>query len=276
MHLFFIDDSRQNNPTRPKLGKMLAAGGVVVPTESVQAVERNLDQICESHGFPEGEIFKWSPGPEHWMRENLVSDHRSRFQSEVLLAVAKHNCRALFVAEDSTCSPAESKSKSAEIDVATLLIERADWFLSKNSSKGMIIVDRTSGDSKQDEAFLANCFETIRLGTSFLKPDNIIMSVVSLPCKLSRLLQVADLVVSATLSYVSGESKFSPTIVEKIKPLFIRESDRVGGVGVKLHPWVKFGNLYHWLFADSVYRRAGGGIPLPWHKIAFKNGPQEY
>jgi len=254
---------------------MAAVGGLVVESESIRPLEAKIDALCESYGFPQGETFKWSPGHEHWMRKNLIHDERRDFQIGVLHALAEFHSKVVFVAEDKGCSTAEN-SPTHEIDVVRLLIERVDWFLGKAVSHGVIISDRPGGDHKKEEAFLLDCLETLRVGTDFLTPQNIIMSVLTSPFRLSRLLQAADLIVSCTLAYVSGESKFSPAVFEHINPLFIRESGRTGGVGVKLHPFLKYGNLYHWLFGDEYYIKGNTGHRMPLKSIAFRESLDEY
>lgn len=276
MHIFFLDDSRQTNPTRPKIGAMVAVGGLVAEAVKIPLIESELDKLCSDAGFPAGEIFKWSPGREHWMRTGLIDQARTSFQVSVIDILSEHGCRAVFVAEDSTCDRAENSSLSSEIDVVKLMIERVDWFFSKKGSNGLMIIDRLSGDHHDEEEFLAECLQTIEEGTTYLKPGKILMAALSLPNRLSRLLQAADLITSATLAYVAGEHRFSPPVVEAMKPLFIRETDRVGGVGVKLHPWRKFANLYHWLFDDSHYWRGNSGLPLPIPNIAFAKSPEQY
>lgn len=276
MHIFFVDDSSQTKPSRPKMGRMVAIGGLVVESDYVKILETQIEGICAAHGFPLNEVFKWSPGRELWMHRNLISKKRRDFQIEVLKMLVENGCEAVFVAEDAGCAPAESSSASPEIDVVKLLIERVDWFLSRSSSHGMIICDRPGGNHRTEESFLLNCFETLREGTGCLTPERIIMSVLTLPFRLSRLLQAADLITSCTLAHVTGERTFAPALFPYLSPLFIRDCGRTGGVGVKLHPFKKYGNLYHWLFGDNFYVRKNSRQPLPINEIAFSKSLDEY
>jgi len=36
-----------------------------------------------------------------------------------------------------------------------------------------------------------------------------------------------------------------------------------GGRGLKIHPDLRYGNLYHWLLGDEAFVRYEGGIDLP-------------
>ena len=276
MHIFFVDDSSQGKPTRPKMGRMVAIGGLVVSSDHVRPLETQIDQICTAHGFPPNEVFKWSPSREHWMRSNLVQEARKDFQIAIMNALSEHECRALFVAEDAGCSTAETSSVNPEIDVVKLLIERAEWFLKHAGSHGLIICDRPGGDHQAEESFLLNCLETLRVGTDYLHPERIVMPVLTSPFRLSRILQAADLITSCTLAYVTGESNFSPGLFPHLSPLFIREDGRTGGVGVKLHPFFKYGNLYHWLFGDKYYIHENVGHPFPLNNIAFSKSIEKY
>src|SRR6266481_6646039 len=83
--LFFLDDARQNSPSRAGMGRLIGVGGVCVSGENVGQLERTLDSLCrQNYGFPPGEEFKWSPGRELWMRENLVGDRRFVFFRDVV------------------------------------------------------------------------------------------------------------------------------------------------------------------------------------------------
>jgi len=62
---------------------------------------------------------------------------------------------------------------------------------------------------------------------------------------------------------VAGEHTFSPPIFEMVKPLFRRDAGRTGGVGLKIHPDLRYLNLYHWLVGDDVFLKGWGAYPLP-------------
>ena len=67
MHLIFADDSHQANPSRLKMGPLVAIGGVHVHETAARRLEQALEYECGQAGFPPGEAFKWSPGPDIWM-----------------------------------------------------------------------------------------------------------------------------------------------------------------------------------------------------------------
>lgn len=269
---FFADDSRQRNPSRPGMGHLIAIGGINVPAEEVGEIGRCLDNVCAEFGFPPNEEFKWSPGRELWMRKNLVSERRQDFFLKVLGLLAAKDVVALVVVEDTTMNQA-TDAPTPEMDVTSLFLERVGQQCDRDGSDGFVIVDRPGGNRVDEDTFLANCLETLLSGTKYVKLTRIAHNVLSTPSKLSRLLQVADLVTACTLSMVAGETQYAPPIFEAIKPLLYRSGDRVGGYGLKLHPDSKFANLYHWLVGDTHYWKKNVGSPLPLKNRLYSDDP---
>ncbi len=247
------------------MGPMIAAGGFSIASEHVKELEEDLNSLCDKTGLPNDEIFKWSPKKKNsnWMYGNLKGNDRINFQVKIIDLLKNYDCKVIFVAEDKNCNMAMNESTSSDIDVTNMLMERVDSLFHQQSTHGIIVMDRPGGGSKDHDSFLANCLSTIQNGTTVKDINNIILSVMCLPNHYTRLLQAADLVVSATLSYVSGNETYTLEIIENIKPLLHKESQRIGGVGVKLHPDFKFANLYHWLFDDTHFWKNSCGNPLP-------------
>ena len=80
MDFIFADDSRQQNPSRPGMGPLVAIGGIHVPGNQVSSLERGLRSHCDAAGFPHNEQFKWSPGrKEAFEREKLKGTERTNF-----------------------------------------------------------------------------------------------------------------------------------------------------------------------------------------------------
>jgi hypothetical protein len=103
MRFFFGDDSRQSSPTRPKMGPLVAAGGVLVNHDQVRSLEADLNSLCKEAGFPGNEEFKWSPGRELWMRGRLTGNDRRLFFSKVLSLAVEHHAIGIVVIEDTSC-----------------------------------------------------------------------------------------------------------------------------------------------------------------------------
>jgi hypothetical protein len=94
MHFVFADDARQDNPTRVKMGPLVAAGALLVDSSKLRDLETNIETLCKESGFPVEDPlkseFKWSPGTELWMRRNLVGNGRERFFLSVVASEERY------------------------------------------------------------------------------------------------------------------------------------------------------------------------------------------
>jgi len=262
MDFFFADDARQRTPSRSGMGPLVAVGGIHVPDQAVGELETAIDNLCDRTGFPPGEEFKWSPGRELWMRDNLVGEDRQAFFIEVLTLAKQYGIKAVVVIEDTGYRTA-TDAPNAEEDVTRLFLERAHWQFERAGTKGIVIADRPGGGRADEDSFLAMCLETLQSGTRYVRLDRIALNVLSTPSRLVRLLQVADVVTSCTVALVGGEEQYAPPVFEHIKPLLPSNLGRIGGVGLKIHPDAVYANLYYWLLGDQVFVKHGSGIQLP-------------
>jgi len=273
MKLFFLDDARQNTPSRGGMGPLVAVGALNVDSAVAGLLEREIKALCRNtYGFPPNEEFKWSPGRELWMRTNLVGDRRLAFFRDILQLVRNRDGKVIVAIEDTNCSCA-TDAPTAEFDVVRLCLERVCLLCSANPPDGLVIADKSLVGQPGDTKFLAACLESIQAGAGYIRPDVLALNVVSTPSKFVRLIQVSDLVTGATLAAVGGETPFSPPVVEAIKPLYRREYSRVGGCGVKIHPDFKYANLYHWVLGDRDFVRFQNGYPLPMRGYPYADDP---
>jgi len=247
---------------------LVAVGSIAVPEGSIRVLELQIEQICNEAGFPEGEELKWSPGRELWMATNLIEDARSTFFQKILQAAATSGVVATVVIGEATAERVTAQNCSAEVDVTGMLLERIQ-FQTPFDQQATIVADRPSGDRKEEDRFVANCLTTVKKGTRLLRNFDLIALVLTTNSKLVRLLQLADLITSCTLSFVSGEQRFAPGTFQYVKPLLRSDANRIGGIGVKIHPESKYANLYHWLFGDQSYvlHNATYPLPLPGHSF---------
>jgi uncharacterized protein DUF3800 len=255
MDVFFVDDASQSKPSRKPMGPLIGIGGVHVPGERVGDLERALGALCSSAGFPQGQEFKWSPGRGDWMWKGLVDDARKKFFMEALAIAATHGSHCIVVIEDTTHLTATAPGIDHILDATTLFLERANTELSAARTFGLVVVDRPSGGAAEDARYLGSCFEALRTGTKYVKPDRIAINVLSTSSHLVRLLQLADVVVSCAVSFVAGEDRYSPPIFEALLPMFHRSWVGIGGVGLKIHPDHNYVNLYHWLLGDQEFKK---------------------
>jgi hypothetical protein len=275
MYFFFADDSKQNNPTRPRMGPLLATGGLFIAGDDLASLERSLEGLCHRVGFPANEEFKWSPRRGSWMHHELVEGARREFFAEVLGICSIHHAIAVIILSDSTCHTPNDRD-SHEIFTTKMLIERVNKLAASKGSDAIIITDRPGGGLPAEKKFLSECFDTLRNGTPFVMPTKIAVNPIATDSHLIRALQAADLIVSCTTAFVSGQTTLAPETFEILKPMLSRDLGRAGGVGVKIQPDYKYANLYHWLLGDDLLIKYMNGQSLPIASRPYSTGPDYY
>jgi hypothetical protein len=274
MEFIFADDARQKKPTRDGMGPLVAIGGVHVPADHVGSLERAISALCIEAGFPPREQFKWSPGKkEPFMKGVLVKEARLQFYAKLLSLAEQHGARAFVVMEDSSRNHAIATSKSAEHDVTTMFLERADWCIG-HGKDGVVVIASPGGRETGEVGFLEDCLTTVESGTPYTDLARMPLGVLLAKSRYIRLLQLADIVTSCTVARFAGESIHCRLpVFELLKPLFRRDGGRIGGVGVKLHPDGRYANLYHWLLADSSLSKGTSWWPLPMPDRSYAHSP---
>lgn len=273
MDFFFVDDATQSNPSRGGMNSPLVAiGGIHVQDESVGGIEREIESVCKEYGLPDGEVFKWSPGRDLWIHDNLIENRREEFFIRILNTAKDSGAKAIVVIEDTGYKTAISGARR-DVDLINLFLERAHLELSKKGRCGIVIVSQPSGDRAAENKLIADCVETLRFGTDYIKFERFPLSIFSASHKFIRLLQLADIVTSCTTAFVAGESNYSPPIFEVIKQMMPGDSQRKGGIGLKIHPDLQYVNLYHWLLGDTHFWRGSVGLGMPLPNFPYSANP---
>lgn len=274
MHLIFVDDSKQDSPTRPGLGPIVSVGALGIPADHALRAGQALDRVCASHGFPAGEEFKWSPSKGRWMYSNLIGSARLDFWTAVIDELLAHGCYGLIAAEDSARRPATNPSISADLDATCLLLERLAQHLQSQHETALVLADRPGGAITEENAYLGSLYALLREGTDYVVHGEIAI-VAATQSRLVRLLQAADLFTSCLTAFISGEQTYAPPVARLLLPLLGKEYDRRGGVSVKLHPDFCLLNLYHWLFEDEFYKSGNSGYQLPTDLRPYANSQHQ-
>ena len=269
---FLADDSRQPRPSVPGLGPLTAAGGILVSERQVRSLAEAVGDACDRWGFPPGESFKWSPGPELWMHGHLGGHFREGFFKEVLWLASLHDAVAVVVVTDTRFGKVNG-APTHELSVTRMLMERINLLCERRHSLGQVLVDRPPGDRKAEVHFLADCMSTIDKGTEYVKFENLLW-VHTAPSKVFRLLQLADLVTSCSVAAVSGSDRAWTTFGD-VRNLMDASGGRVGGYGLKLYPRERNANLYHWLVGDTSAWTGGTPLRLPSPGSRFATDPYE-
>ena len=272
MDLVVVDDSKQNKPTRKGMGRLVAVGGLYVPSGVVRVLEAELDALCADHGFPEGEEFKWSPSRKSWMHDHLQAEARERFFQAALHTARGHGVTAIVVLEDATRGTAVPGCRTAEDDVVAMFLERADNVARDLRTLAIVVADRPSGGRKQEAEFLSECLRRMRNGTRFASLEHLSL-LVATDSRLSRLVQLADVVTGSIVSLFAGEEKWARRLYGSVKPLLRQERDRIGGIGVKIQPDYRYANLYYWLLGDTHLLKGNVGSPLPLSGRSYAASP---
>jgi hypothetical protein len=63
---------------------------------------------------------------------------------------------------------------------------------------------------------------------------------------------------------------------ETVKGLLAKKGDRIGGVGLKLHPYFMYANLYHWLVGDTHLWMNSTAFPLPLACYPYSSHPNTF
>ncbi len=126
------------------MGPLVAIRGILVTHEAIPALDKEIDQMCSKYGFPKGQVFKWSPGPELWMSDNLLGNRRQQFFKSLLELCENAQVKAIVVIEDANSATATGIS-SHDMDVTQLFLERVqNQFCSRNTT-GIVVIARPSG-----------------------------------------------------------------------------------------------------------------------------------
>jgi hypothetical protein len=275
MDLFAIDDSAQPKPTRKGMGPLVAVGGLHVPGYQVRDLELELDALCDEFGFPTGEEFKWSPSRNLWEWRSLRYERRDEFNLRALGLARDAGAQGIVAMADRSKRKAVENARTHEEDVTLMFLERAQACLPAEAH-AIVVFDRPGGGRSEETDFLSATLASLRAGTRYTALDKLALAV-STDSKLSRLVQLADVLTACATNYIAGEPDYAPKIFrEGVKPLLRTDYGCIGGRGLKLHPDLRYGNLYHWLLGDEEFWRHQWGFPLPSKKFsAYRESPDE-
>ncbi|MFI8667984.1 hypothetical protein ACIGGE_16275 [Qipengyuania sp. NPDC077410] len=272
--LLFLDDSKQNKAPRDGLNGLVAIGGISVAADKANELHKVLNDECLSKfGIPSHASFKWSPSKDSWFRTNLSSSERGEVLKHVLLTAQEYDLFAVAALCEISFPPFGGAT-SHEMCALMMAMERFNWNLSENDT-GLVIIDRPAGSKTDEENYLANCADIVSTGSDYVKFTKLACPIVSMPFGLSRILQIADLIVSITTAHFAGHPRAAEFFLY-VLPFFKIVDGRRGGVSVKMHPHREYRNLYHWLLGDDYFVRSGSGFPMPDPKRPYPQSPDTY
>lgn len=272
--LLFLDDSKQNDAPRHGIGGLVAIGGISVAASQANELNLRLAEECLSKfGLPSDAPFKWSPPKKSWFKKNLSDEQRGELLKHVLTIVKEYDPSAIV----SLCELATSPLAGAdthEMSALLMVMERFHTSIGF-ADTGIIIIDRPAGGKTDEESYLTTCADIAASGSKYAQFKKLACPIVSMPFSLSRILQIADLVVSITTAHFAGRpaaAEFFPYVLPLLKTL----DGRRGGASVKIHPDFKYANLYHWLLEDEYLKKGSIGVPMPLKDRPYRHSSETY
>lgn len=259
MQLVFIDDSGTQDPPRQHLGELVSVGAVIFPEESVAPYAQALAAFQSEIGMPSDQEIKWNPPKGSWLAQ-AGREVRSALRRRMLELAAESGVRAAVVVWDRGALPWEKKVIASEI--LRYLYERIEIHLDSVDQRGVVIADVPGGGGADHTKWLSEALDLATAGTRYVKPNRVIMPIVTAPSDHVLHIQLADLVTAATTAAVAGRTS-GLELVSLLKPLYRRNAYHlIGGAGVVLWPRDDLADLYHWLFGETVLMKRGTAYPI--------------
>lgn len=226
MHILFLDESGKPDE------KVFALGGVAIRADDWRLTRDRLAAALSEHGWPADRELKWHgcrtgsvpPAVADAAYATLASCPITCFVCLLRPLAGRQSHPELFASSEDTYATA-----------LTFLAERFQRFLAEQGSYGLIVLD--SRRSELDER-MRRFFERLReQGTPYLSFERLIDCLMFAPSHLSTGLQIADLVVGATLAARRRQGDASRWF-KQLEPRFARHPARgtIDGVGVKVFP----------------------------------------
>ncbi|OAI55456.1 hypothetical protein AYO48_03645 [Gaiella sp. SCGC AG-212-M14] len=244
------------------MGRLVAAGGVMLDEDRLRPLARAVDELCEARGVPNGTELKWSPPRDNWLHDNLHGDERAGLFCDCLKALAMFGGRAVVVVWDTARTTLQGEQAFRK--AVEWALERFVMQLSADQL-GAVIADRPGGNVRDEDELLADAVERIERGTPYVAlSEHIAVNLLTTPSHLSRHVQLADLVAGSTTGMVGG-NQYAPPVFQYVVPLLVQAyTGARAGAGLKLFP-DELTNLYLHLLGENQYwsdsRRAWIALP---------------
>lgn len=261
MRIVFIDDSQQQDPPRAGLGHLLAVGAVSFPERQVAGYSADLLAIRRELDIPAEEELKWAPTKGSHLRGRW--DTLTALRSRMLEAAARRDVRTMTVILDRSARYNSYTQVEAGAEILKWLYERVSMHLGDVGEIGIVIADKPGGGASDENKWLAASLELSNYGTEYVKPNRIVLPIVTAHSHHIPHLQLADLVVAATTAAYAGVPR-ALHLVHLLRPLMHRHRlGYVNGAGVVQFP--EHINLYYWAFGETGCARPSmnSGLALP-------------
>jgi hypothetical protein len=138
---------------------------------------------------------------------------------------------------------------------------------------GLIIAEKPGGGVADEKKWLADSLDLTNFGTEYVKPDQVVLPIVTADSRHVPHLQLADLVVASTTAAYAGY-RSGLDLVPLLRPLMHRHRlGHINGAGIALD--LEHKNLYYWAFQESHggRPRTGATWTLPQLGLRYYDDP---
>lgn len=270
MRLIMVDDSEEKQPSRGSIGHLVGVGAAVFPEDKLAHYTNGIRALREELSIPPGTELKWSPDNGSWLKSDEGNKIRTRLRRDMINLADEAGVRTVTVIWDRGRVPWSLEDTRRE--VLKYLYDKLSLFLRIDAnSLGIVIADEPGGGQAAHKAWLADTLRLTDLGTTWTKPEQIVLPIVTAPSHHVPHLQLSDLIAGATVAAVAG-NKYALELVPDLQKIAHRNSKGcIGGAGVTLWP-PELGNLHHHIFGDDESWRGNVGISLPYKGWDFVDG----
>jgi hypothetical protein len=262
VRLIFLDDSEQTAPLpRRWLGSLIALGGVVVPHGQLTGYADDLAAIKARLGIPSDEKIKWKPRRSSFQAQ-AGGPLITQLRQSMLEAAITREIKSVTVVLDHGRAYKRRTVPEVGRTILDWLYDKVAMLLDGAIDSGIMIADKPGGGSAEENRWLADTLRLTNDGTAYSKPGKIILPVLTAASHHVPHLQLADLVVAATVAAVAGR----PAGLA-LAPLLRRVAHEnaygyAGGAGITLWPSHDLCDLHWWLFGEDTYMKEGRRHPL--------------
>lgn len=260
MKIAFGDDSKQRG-LRAGMGQLLALGAVIFPEDKLRPYADAIMSLRNEHGIPAEVEMKWSmPGAGNYFRERGEAGLQDTIRKRMLEIALAHDVVGCVVIADTGRTWAQGSA--LEQQVLKYLYERVTGAL--RGDRGVLVFDKPGGGHQEEDSWISGTLELTNYGTPYVKPDGIVLPVLTAPSHHHPHIQLADLLTGCVTAAVAG-NRYGMDLVGSFLPLLHRNAfDTSGGTGLKLWPDALINLYFHVLGEDTFAKVAmNAGFPLP-------------
>lgn len=263
MHFAFVDDWKQKG-LRSGMSDLLSLGAVIFSEDQLRPFSEVMHAMRDELGIPWDVERKWAMPhgrAKNYFRQRGEAGLQDKVRSRILKLAAQYEAHAVVVVLD-LGRMYVSEDKANEM-VLKYLYERIIQALARKHL-GIVVFDKPGGDHQDEDGWIGGTLELSSYGTGFIKPDEIVLPILTAPSHHHEHLQLADLVTGSVTAAVAG-NKYGMALAPELKKIMHRNAyGYIGGAGPNLLP-DDLTNLHHHVFGEDTFAKvamnSGRGIP---------------